>query len=191
MQYVDLGSSQQCEHANKEVSLRAPKSHHYGNSASLDYHAQATAAFINDGRQYISESYSKMGLSPGALTDTYATKCMKPRLDKLQMASLPSSKRRRLVLKQERSTNQGANEALEGDMYKSGIVHQDSPDTEQIPDTIPKGIFKPVILPGKPTIITFDLETTGLIEGRVLPQVTQIAAVELQSGRHTSHQKFQ
>ena len=33
-QYADLGSSQQCEHANKEVSLRAPKSHHYGNTKS-------------------------------------------------------------------------------------------------------------------------------------------------------------
>lgn len=35
--YIDLGSSQQCEHANKEVTLRAPKYYHYGNSSSLDY----------------------------------------------------------------------------------------------------------------------------------------------------------
>lgn len=53
-QYADLGSSQQCEHANKEVSLRAPKSHHYGNTKSLDYRVHATAAFINEGRHYIS-----------------------------------------------------------------------------------------------------------------------------------------
>ena len=52
-QYADLGSSQQCEHANKEVSLRAPKSHHYGNTKSLDYRVHATAAFINEGRHYI------------------------------------------------------------------------------------------------------------------------------------------
>lgn len=52
-QYADLGSSQQCEHANKEVSLRAPKSHHFGNSKSLDYRVHATAAFINEGRAYI------------------------------------------------------------------------------------------------------------------------------------------
>lgn len=56
-QYIDLGSSQQCEHANKEVSLRAPKSHHYGNSASLDYRVHATAAFVNEGRQYISKVF--------------------------------------------------------------------------------------------------------------------------------------
>jgi hypothetical protein len=47
-------------------------------------------------------------------------------------------------------------------VYCTGIAHEDSPDTEQIPDMIPKVIFKPVILPGKPTIITFDIETTGL-----------------------------
>lgn len=54
-QYADLGSSQQCEHANKEVSLRAPKSHHYGGTKSLDYRVHASAAFINEGRMYISQ----------------------------------------------------------------------------------------------------------------------------------------
>lgn len=54
-QYADLGSSQACEHANREVSLRAPKSFHYGNTKSLDYRVHATAAFINEGRRYIAE----------------------------------------------------------------------------------------------------------------------------------------
>lgn len=54
-QYADLGSSQQCEHANREVTLRAPKSLHYGNSESLDYRVHATSAFINEGRNYISQ----------------------------------------------------------------------------------------------------------------------------------------
>jgi len=51
--YSDLGSSQQCEHANKEVALRAPKSLHYGSSESLDFRVKATAACINEGRDYI------------------------------------------------------------------------------------------------------------------------------------------
>lgn len=54
-QYSDLGSSQQCEHANKEVTLRAPKSHFYGNTKSLDYRVHASAAFINEGRHYLSQ----------------------------------------------------------------------------------------------------------------------------------------
>jgi hypothetical protein len=49
-EYSDLGSSQQNEHANKEVMLRAPKSHHYGNSEALDFRVHASAAFINEGR---------------------------------------------------------------------------------------------------------------------------------------------
>ena len=56
-QYSDLGSSQQCEHGNKEVCLRAPKSHYYGNTKSLDYRVHASAAFMNEGRHYISQVY--------------------------------------------------------------------------------------------------------------------------------------
>ena len=52
--YVYLGSSQQCEHANAEVTLRVPKSHHYGNCEALDFKVHATAVFTNDGRGYIS-----------------------------------------------------------------------------------------------------------------------------------------
>ncbi|XP_060593897.1 uncharacterized protein LOC132748331 [Ruditapes philippinarum] len=118
--YIDLGSSQQCEHANKEVTLRAPKSHHYGNSSSLDYRVHATAAFINEGRHYISKGYSMLGLSPGTHTVRHAEKCMKQREKKREKAKSPSTKLRRLLLKQERATNQGANEALEGDTYQSG-----------------------------------------------------------------------
>lgn len=66
------------------------------------------------------QSYEKMGLSPGKYTQRYAEKCMKRRLERQQIARLPSTKRRRLELKKERSTNQGANEAMEGDMYQSG-----------------------------------------------------------------------
>ncbi|XP_053379877.1 three-prime repair exonuclease 1-like isoform X2 [Mercenaria mercenaria] len=64
----------------------------------------------------------------------------------------------------------------------AGIGHGDNVDVEQIPDSIPRGNFKPVQLPGPPAVISFDLETTGLIKDGVLPQITQIAAVELQSG---------
>lgn len=38
-----------------------------------------------------------------------------------EKACLPSTKRRRLILKQERVVTQGANEALEGSSYQSGI----------------------------------------------------------------------
>ncbi|XP_053402201.1 uncharacterized protein LOC123555937 isoform X3 [Mercenaria mercenaria] len=54
-QLIELGSSQQCEHANREVSLKAPKNIYYGGTEALDFRVQATAAFINEGRNYIVE----------------------------------------------------------------------------------------------------------------------------------------
>lgn len=54
-QFAELGSSQQCEHANREVTLRVPKSLHYGNSEALDFRVAATTAFINEGREYITK----------------------------------------------------------------------------------------------------------------------------------------
>ena len=53
--YVDLGSSQACEHANRAVSLKAPKHIHFGESESLDFRIKAAAASINQGRKYLSE----------------------------------------------------------------------------------------------------------------------------------------
>jgi hypothetical protein len=38
--YVKLGSSQACEHADRETSLRVPKHIHYGESESLDFRVQ-------------------------------------------------------------------------------------------------------------------------------------------------------
>ena len=72
---------------------------------------------------YIStfQGFSKMGLSPGQNLVHYANKCMKHRMYCQRKSSLPSSKRRRLQLKQECSTNQGAMESLEGVSYQSGI----------------------------------------------------------------------
>ena len=70
----------------------------------------------------------KLGLSPGKYTVKYADKCQKRRLQKQQSQSLPSVKRRRLILKQERATSQGAMEALEGVSYESGRTLQSEMD---------------------------------------------------------------
>lgn len=59
--YSQLGSSQQCEHANREVLLRVPKSIHYGSSEALDFRVHATSAFINEGRHYVS---TLLGITP-------------------------------------------------------------------------------------------------------------------------------
>ncbi|KAL4236604.1 hypothetical protein ACF0H5_004988 [Mactra antiquata] len=176
-QYADLGSSQQCEHANREVTLIAPKHLHYGNSESLDFPVQASAAFINEGRQYIAQINEEAGLSPGVHTQKYAAKRAKERQNHQQVFCLPTAKRRRLISKQEKSITQGAQEALEGISYQSDIGFQPDVDIEKLMDPVPRGDFKPVDIGDlTPTIITFDLEATDLIRGGTIPHITQIAA---------------
>lgn len=60
------------------------------------------------------------GLSPGRYTQGYSDQCAKKRQQCQEMYSKPSSKRRRVVLKQERAITQTATEALEGATYQSG-----------------------------------------------------------------------
>ena len=47
---------------------------------------------------------------------------MDERLKERTKSALPSVKRRRLILKQERSTTQVSQEALEGESYQSGNI---------------------------------------------------------------------
>lgn len=64
------------------------------------------------------------------------------------------------------------------------IGHDADTDIESLPEAIPLGIFKPITLieGAAASFVTFDLETSDLIRGRVLPHITQMAAYELQSG---------
>lgn len=126
----------------------------------------------------------EVGLSPGINTLKYAEKCMNHRLQVEKKSQQPSTKRRRLILKQECATSQGAQEALEGATYQSGIDMQAEADIQQLPDAITHGEFKPVRLSdGSPTVIAIDLETTDLIRGGQVPHITQIAAINIEGQR--------
>lgn len=128
--------------------------------------------------------HSEAGLSPGVHSLRYADKCLKHRKRVQERSALPSTKRRRLQLKQERSITQGAQEALEDMSYQSEIGHSDDADIQKLPDLVPRGDFKPIVLPtGQPTYIAFDLETTGLIQDGQIPHITQVAATEPKSGK--------
>ena len=43
-QLADLGSRQQCEHTDREVTLKAPTKIYYGGSEAINFRIQATAA---------------------------------------------------------------------------------------------------------------------------------------------------
>lgn len=60
--YSNMRSSQQCEHANREVSFSALKSLHYGDPESLDFRIKATAACTNEGRNYICQVHKAVSI---------------------------------------------------------------------------------------------------------------------------------
>lgn len=62
-------------------------------------------------------------MSPGKFTKKYAAKQLKHRLQAEERSKLPSTKRRRIQLKQERNNTQCAFQALEGDTYQSGMFY--------------------------------------------------------------------
>ena len=66
------------------------------------------------------QANEQAGLSPGTFTQKYADKQMKRRRKAQEKSALPSTKRRRLILKQERAITQAATETLEGQWYASG-----------------------------------------------------------------------
>ncbi|XP_061192132.1 uncharacterized protein LOC133200329 [Saccostrea echinata] len=96
---------------------------------------------------------------------------------------LPGTKRRRLILKQERATQKDAFEASEGPLINQVGLGAEA-DIEKVPDPITKPTFSAVqkLKNMKPTFIVFDLETTGLIRQGAMPHITQIGAVEMESG---------
>ena len=67
------------------------------------------------------QANAQAGLSPGIHTLNYAEKCQRTRKRVDDKMKLPSFKRRRLELKQERAVNQSAHEVLEGVSYQSGL----------------------------------------------------------------------
>lgn len=67
------------------------------------------------------QTFVSNGLSPGHFCESYAEKMDADRMKRKDRAKLPESKRRRLFLKEERSTPKGGNEAIEGLSYQSGL----------------------------------------------------------------------
>lgn len=49
-QYMNLRASQQCEPVNNEVTIRMPKSLHYGCSDAMEFRVHAKTTFFKEGR---------------------------------------------------------------------------------------------------------------------------------------------
>ncbi len=93
----------------------------------------------------------------------------KDRDRKLEISKTVDFKRRRLMLKLERSGADRSSELREGDTYQSEIALVEQEDTDEIPDIIDDLIPIPEIA----TEVVFDLETTGL---KRTSEIVQVAA---------------
>ncbi|XP_048740052.2 uncharacterized protein LOC130046336 [Ostrea edulis] len=115
----------------------------------------------------------------------FSNKVDEYRVKRREKMRLPGTKRKRcLILKQERAMQMNASEAFEGSTCQSEIGLGTEADIEQIPNPIPKPNFCAVrkLKNTEAKYIIFDFETTGLIRQGAMPHITQIGAVEIESG---------
>ncbi|VDI16386.1 Hypothetical predicted protein [Mytilus galloprovincialis] len=134
--------------------------------------------------------WQKRGFDSLTVSHTFLmTKLWRPQLLKNMKATQLDKKLRRLQLKEERMTSKGACEASEGATYDSEISLGDKDaDIHQIPNATPKPTFSKVegLINTTTSFIIMDLETTDLIRQNVIPHITQIAAVEHDTGSQFS-----
>lgn len=108
------GSTQKNESFNHSVTARHPKDYCYAGTGTFPLRVKMTALNFNNGSQYISDVYERMGYSPGVFTKKYretkddiakkrAVKCKEPEFKRRRK----ENKKRRLA-KETRTENREA-----------------------------------------------------------------------------------
>ncbi|XP_061171002.1 uncharacterized protein LOC133180520 [Saccostrea echinata] len=173
-----LGSTQANEAFNKSVSLKAPKNHHFGGSASLSYRVAASVAEKNAGQTYLVEVNRRVGLSPGKHTRKFCYLRDSQSRKRKAIARTKNAKRKRMQLKAKKCQTTACKEIREGPTYESGVGISDSNTVvDEIPP--PSSAPQPQILSTKDkNFVFFDLETTGLARTSHILQVAAICGKE-------------
>ncbi|XP_069122588.1 uncharacterized protein [Argopecten irradians] len=174
----NLASTQANESFNKTVASKAPKSHFYSGSNSLNHRVAASVGQKNVGHSYLVKVHKKIGLSPGTHTTRQAIlRDMQARKMKA-ISTTVKAKKRRLELKLRRTQSNATREIREGRTYASGVAMlvQKIPDEcMEIPPPVAPPIPSPCSqLPPSVNPVFFDLESTGLARNS---HITQIAGV--------------
>ena len=166
---ASLSSSQPNESQNMGLVRKAHKFNHYSESSSLSYRFASSVCQKNEGYGYLASIHKELGLPSGYSMEKRASCLDKDRDRKLAISKTVEFKRRRLVLKLERSGADRSSELREGDTYQSEIALVEEEDTEEIPDIVDDLVPIPEIT----TEVVFDLETTGL---KRTSEILQVAA---------------
>ena len=170
-----LGSSQPNESLNNTVCSKAPKAQHYSSSESNDFRVACAVAQKNLGYQYVHQSLSSVGLSPGQHCQNYAAKMEKKTAARQKMSNTKQYKARRNLLKTMRKAENKSASVREGTTYSSSCALVDLTEdelTEIPPMTSSTSHHKVPVMEGN--LVFYDLETTGL---SVSSEITEIAAV--------------
>ena len=110
-----LSSSQANESFNNTVASKAPKSRHYSESSSLQYHICASVSQKNEGYTYMTKVHKAAGLSPSVSAKKRGLQMDKILKCKRNVQRSLAFKRRHLVLNSARNSKEAASETHEGE----------------------------------------------------------------------------
>lgn len=160
-------STQSNESMNNLVASKNPKSKHYAGSESLCFRVAAAVSQKNVGSVYTKRVLDKLKLSSGYISTTYRKNKDKIKSMQSRIKKTIEFKKRRLMLKKNRSRKSATKSRKEGVSYTSGMSFEDVSNLIEMNNT-----DTTVEHVSDCQVVIFDLETSGLKKCDVILQVT-------------------
>ena len=169
-------SSQANESFNRTLAAKAPKSHHFSKSESLNYRIASAVCQKNLGESYVNFVNKEISLSPGKVIGKGSDRRDNAMLKKKEKASTIPAKKRRRELKSLRYSTTAQREVREGVTYQSSICLNSTNDIELIsipaPSPLPEIQQISSSTLSSSAVCVFDLETTSLSDICDLVQIS-------------------
>ena len=177
------GSTRINENFNHMVATKAPKSRHYSSSGSLKTRVSSAVATKNVGSGYLSDAYSKTGVSPGKFYQKHAASLDKKRKRETIYKTSQAYKRRKLLFSSDKTQQQESSELREGTTYMRNIAFAaDDNDITKIPPPAENPVYLPIDC-SNTTFVYFDIEPTSLAKQC---SIIQLAATDGKSKQFSS-----
>ncbi|XP_015778885.1 PREDICTED: uncharacterized protein LOC107356771 [Acropora digitifera] len=167
---ASCGSTPANESFNNSVATKAPTERHCSGSESLDSRVKAAACQKNSGHSYVSE----VCLSPGTVTSRRGIELNNKGKKWIRHYETKEAQRRRIHLKEERSTRQYQTKVREGDTYESDIGLWHSSDIQEIRPPVTTAQNQNLMTVISTAKIMFDVETTSLATNADIIQLSAV-----------------
>ena len=159
-------SSNSNESFNRSVAVKAPKSHHFSKSESLNFRVASAVCQKYLGEKYVNVVNTDMSVSPSKAVGKGANSRDKAMIRKKEKASTIAGKKRRRELRILRNSTMAQREVREGVTYQSSICLTNSNDIDFVsipaPTCLPEIQRIPSSALSSSVLCLFDLETTSL-----------------------------